>query len=217
VREERCDSCGSGSADIVCPRCGRVVCRDCYDEEARICIDCADDEIDYRARKKKVLLVAGIVLFMLGLSTMAAGLVVGLPVGSVSIVFPFLMGDVTPLVAGLYSLLFFAAVGCAAFLPWYLHTKHEATLGSGEYALTEEREGCEDYEHVEYMITTELERRLNKTITVEPRDASVVLHSTADPGFRKSYPIPDGCDIEGLDYDYDGGYLVLRLHLVRPP
>jgi hypothetical protein len=190
---------------------------DCYDEVDHVCIDCADDIVEARVGRKRALLIAGIILIMLGLSSVAAGLVAGLPVGNVSMIFPFLMGDVSPLVAGLYSLLFFTTVGCASLLPWYLHTRGEASLDVGEYALTEEREGYEGFEHMEYMITTELERRLNKTITVEPKDASVVLHSTADPGFRRSYPIPEGCDIEGLDYDYDGGYLVLRLHLVRSP
>ncbi len=217
MREERCDVCGSGGADIVCPRCRHIVCKDCYDEETRVCIDCADEIVQARAGRKRALLVAGVVLLVIGFSTVAAGLVAGLQVGSVSIIFPFLMGGVSPLVAGLYSLLFFAGVGCASLLPWYLHTRSEAPFNGGEYALTEERNEGEGFEHVEYMITTELERRLNKTITVEPRDASVILHSTADPGFRRSYPIPDGCDIEGLDYDYDGGYLVLRLHLVRSP
>jgi HSP20 family molecular chaperone IbpA len=77
--------------------------------------------------------------------------------------------------------------------------------------------GGEHFERVEYVITAEMPKRLEKTILVETNGVSIHLHSTSDKEFRRSYPIPEGHELEGLDYDYDEGYLVLRLHLVRIP
>ena len=60
-------------------------------------------------------------------------------------------------------------------------------------------------------------KKLEKTIMVESTGACIHLHSTTDKDFDRSYKIPEGHDLEGIDYDYEEGYLVLRLHLIRIP
>lgn len=218
-RDEVCWVCGSEGADILCPGCGHMVCGDCYDEAIHRCLECIEEDISSKARVKKAMLVGGLLMIIVGLSTAAAGLVAGLPVEGVYVAFPFLIGDVSPLVAGLYSFLFFATVASASILPWYIHTKAKPAYEENEdYTVVEGNlTGGDNFEHVEYVITAELPKRLEKTILVESNGSKIHLHSTANKEFDRSYTIPEGHDLEGLDYDYEEGYLVLRLHLVRIP
>ena len=104
-------------------------------------------------------------------------------------------------------------------MPWYIHTREKPTYTGNEDVTVMEGNlsSGENFEHVEYVITAELPKRMEKTILVESNGASIHLHSTLDKEFNRNYTIPDGHDLEGLDYDYDEGYLVLRLHLVRVP
>jgi hypothetical protein len=126
---------------------------------------------------------------------------------------------VSPWVAGLYSLLFFLTISTASLVPWYIHTRAKpAPQGSEDYSITEGNlTGGDNFEHVEYVITAELPKKLEKTIMVESTGASIHLHSTLDKDFDRNYNIPEGHDLEGIDYDYEEGYLVLRLHLIRIP
>jgi len=40
-----CSICQSPRAMYSCSLCGRIVCSNCYDHAARICIDCKVDKI----------------------------------------------------------------------------------------------------------------------------------------------------------------------------
>ncbi len=216
-KDDACWVCGGEGADILCPGCGHLVCSDCYDEATHRCLECIEEDVSNKARVKKAMLVGGLLMIIVGLSTAAAGLVAGLPVEGVSVVFPFLVGDVSPIVAGLYSFIFFLTVASASILPWYIHTRSKPEYSENEdYTIVEGNlTGGDNFEHVEYVITAELPKKLEKTILVESNGANIHLHSTADKDFNRNYTIPDGHDLEGLDYDYEEGYLVLRLHLVR--
>ncbi len=203
----------------MCPRCGHRVCRDCFDEETQACLGCVEDRVNSRARMKRVMLVGGLLMIVVGLSAAAAGIVAGIPADGVTIVFPFILGDVSPIIAGVYSFIFFLTIAAASLLPWYVHTRAKLTTGDGEDVTILEGNlpGGEHFEHVEYVITAEMPRKLEKTILVETNGASIHLQSSADKEFSRSYPIPEGHEMEGLDYDYEEGYLVLRLHLIRIP
>lgn len=218
-RDDVCWVCGAEGADILCPKCGHIVCSDCYDEATHRCLECVEEQVDTKVRRKKLMLIGGLLMIVVGLSAVAAGLVAGIPGEGVTVVFPFLVGDVSPWIAGLYSFLFFTTMATASLLPWYIHTRTKPTYGDNEdYTVVEGNlPGGDNFEHIEYVITAELPKKLEKTILVESNGASIHLHSTADKDFNKSYTIPDGHDLEGLDYDYEEGYLVLRLHLVRIP
>jgi hypothetical protein len=203
----------------MCSRCGHRVCRDCFDEEAQMCLDCVEDKVNSRARTKKVLLVGGLLMIVVGLSAAAAGIVAGIPTQGVTVIFPFIMGDVSPVIAGAYSFVFFLTFASVSLLPWYIHTHVKSTHGDSEDVTIVEGNllGGEHFERVEYVITAEMPRKLEKTILVETNGDSIHLHSSADKDFGRSYPIPEGHELEGLDYDYEEGYLVLRLHLIRIP
>jgi hypothetical protein len=212
-----CWICGGESADILCPGCGHLVCSDCYDEATHRCLECIEDEITNKERRKKLMLAGGLLTIIVGLSTVAAGIVAGIPSESVTVVFPLIVGNVSPWIAGFYSLLFFLTLSTASLVPWYIHTREKPPPSEDEdITITEGNlTGGDNFEHVEYVITAELPKKLEKTIMVESTGTSIHLYSTADKNFDKGYKIPEGHDLEGLDYDYEEGYLVLRLHLVR--
>ncbi len=214
-----CPVCGAEGADILCPKCGQVVCRDCFDDETHMCLDCAEAEVEGGIKRRRIATVGGLLMMIVGLSTAAAGIVAGLPTEGVTVVFPFIVGDVSPLAAGAYSFLFFTTVATASLLPWYIHTRvqHRPADGEDMTVIEGNLPGGDSFEHVEYVITAELPKRLEKTILVETSGPTIHLHSTVDGGFSRDYSIPEGHELEGLDYDYEEGYLVLRLHLVRVP
>jgi hypothetical protein len=219
MRDDICWVCSSEGANILCPKCDHIVCRDCYDEETKRCLECVEEDVNAKARMKKVMLVGSFLMIIVGLSTVAAGIVMGIPVEGVTVVFPFIVGEVSPIRAGLYSFIFFVTIASASLLPWYIHTREKSTYTGNEDIIVMESNlsNGENFEHIEYVITAELPKRMEKTILVESNGASIHLHSTLDKEFNRNYTIPDGHDLEGLDYDYDEGYLVLRLHLVRVP
>jgi len=161
----------------------------------------------------------GLAMMLLGLSIAASALVAVAAGGEgVTIMFPFITGNVSGWVAGLYSLIFFAVVISASMLPWYIHTRAEASRDIGDDLITLQESkmlGGEGYESVEYMITTELPKRLQKSMTIEADEETIYLRSSAEAGFNRSYPIPEGFDLEGIDYDYEEGYIVLKLNLVK--
>jgi hypothetical protein len=217
--DDICWVCNSEGANILCPKCGHIVCRDCYDEETMRCLECVEEDVNIKTRVKKVMLVGGFIMIIIGFSTVATGMIMGIPVEGVTIIFPFIVGEVSPILAGLYSFIFFVTIASASLLPWYIHTREKPTYTGNEDITVMEGNlsSGENFEHIEYVITAELPKRMEKTILVESNGTSIHLHSTLDKEFSRNYTIPDGHDLEGLDYDYDEGYLVLRLHLVRVP
>jgi hypothetical protein len=219
MRDDICWVCNSEGANILCPKCGHIICRDCYDEEKRKCLECVEDDVNAKAWRKRAMLMGGLTMIIVGLSTVAAGIVMGIPVKGVTVVFPFIVGEASPTLAGLYSFLFFMTIASASMLPWYIHTREKPTYtGNENFTVMEGNlSDGENFEHVEYVITAELPKRMVKTILVESIGASIHLHSTLDKEFKRNYTIPDGHDLKGLDYDYEEGYLVLRLHLIRIP
>lgn len=219
TKNEVCWVCNGEGANILCPKCGHIVCSYCYDEEIQRCLECVEEIVSQKVLIKKDMFIGGLLLIVVGLSTTAAGIVAGIPSDGVTLIFPFLIGEVSPWVATIYSFLFFITVASASLLPWYIHTKGQHIYLENEDLKVVEGNlsSGENYEHIEYVITAELPKKLEKTILVESNDATIQLYSTIDENFKRSYSIPEDHDLEGLDYDYEEGYLVIRLHLVHIP
>ncbi len=214
-----CEVCGGEGDGILCPKCGKLVCHNCFDEEERMCTECLEKKNEGDATRRRLTLIGGILLLITGLSATAAGIVLGLPTKGIIIAFPFIGGEVSAASAATYSFLFFMTVACASLLPWIIHTSRGHDMENQfDYTIYEEQmAGNDGFEHTEYLITTELPRKLERTIQIETHPQDIHIWSTVDSNFTRSYPIPEGHDLEGLDYDYEDGYLVLRLHLVRIP
>ncbi len=72
-----------------------------------------------------------------------------------------------------------------------------------------------DLDTMEYIITTELPKELMDSVYIEADDEEVYLMSTADDRFFKSYTVPEGFEVDEIDYDYEGNYLIMKLMLKR--
>lgn len=218
MRNNDCPVCGGDNANILCPKCGCKVCFDCYDEDARMCLDCLEQQVEEKIHQKRVILATGILFIILGLSFMASSLVAGLPVEGVTIIFPFIVGNVSTEIASLYSFIFFSIVILASLLPWYIHTHLKPNFNAEESIMTI-REGRtqsgESIASVEYIITTELPEKIKKTLFIETEETKILLQSTTDKNFNKIYEIPKGFILEAIDYDYEDSFLVLKLHLIK--
>jgi uncharacterized membrane protein YciS (DUF1049 family) len=218
MRDSDCPICGGDSADILCPKCGSKVCSDCFDEEARMCLDCLEELVVEKRHQKRVILATGVLFILLGLSLMASSIVAGLPVEGVTIVFPFIVGNVPTAIASLYSFIFFMVLILASLLPWYIHIRTRLNYMVEESTMTIQEgktQNGESVSTVEYIITTELPDKVKKTIFIETEETKILLKSTTDVDFNKSYEIPKGFNLEGIDYDYDDNFLVLKLHLTQ--
>ena len=218
MRDSDCPVCGGDNADTLCPKCGSKVCSDCFDEEARMCLDCLEQLVVEKRHQKRVILATGVLFILLGLSLIASSIVAGLPVEGVTIVIPFIVGNVSTAVASLYSFIFFTVLILASLLPWYIHIRTRPNYMMEESIMTiQERktQNGESISTVEYIITTELPDKMKKTVFIETEETKILLKSTTDVNFNKSYEIPNGFSLEGIDYDYEDNFLILKLHLTK--
>jgi len=218
MRDSDCPVCGGENADILCPKCGCKVCSDCFDEEARMCLDCLEQLVVEKRQQKRMILIAGVLFILFGLSLIASSIVTALPVEGVTIIFPFIIGEVNTNIAGLYSFLFFTVVILGGMVPWYIHTHFKPTYLMEESTMKIQEgktHNGESIATVEYIITTELPEKVKKSIFIETKETKILLKSTTDDAFTRSYEIPAGFGLEGIDYDYDENFLVLKLHLVQ--
>ena len=126
----------------------------------------------------------------------------------VVLIFPFIYG-VEGWAGILLSLLFMGVFMASSLMPWYLMSR------KGLQVKPVEMEPDSD-EAVDYLITLDVPQGLNKTIYVDGgEDDSVVLRSSADPGFYRVYNLPKDFLVDEYTYEYEENYLVLRLRLVR--
>lgn len=162
-------------------------------------------------------------LRMLGLMLITVGLIIAsmalVPEGvegeGVVIIFPFVFGNVSGAAAVVFTILFFAFFLLSSLLPWYIFSRRSDLAGDFKTFKREDARWSRDSETMEYIITTELPRRLRKSIYIEAEGEEVHLRSTQGGGFHRSYSLPMGFEVDEIDYDYDGNYLVLKLLLKR--
>jgi hypothetical protein len=207
----RCAVCGGDGADILCGKCNRYVCRNCFDVGADACIKCSGLS---RARRgtsaRPSLLVAGFGLIMLGLMVVAWAVA---PPTATFVFFPFFVGA-GGTAAFLVSMIFFLFFMASTLLPVYLSIRRGGYSGWDEemYAIRDAPLSS-FHETIEYMITTEIPQGLEGSVYIEEADDGLRLLSTKDSGFVRVYDIPSDCLVDDVASDYDGGYLVLRVRL----
>ncbi|MBN1683023.1 hypothetical protein JW865_05675 [Candidatus Bathyarchaeota archaeon] len=218
MKNNDCPVCGGDNANIICPKCGCKVCLDCYDEDAQMCLDCLEQQVEEKRHQKRIILATGILFILLGLSLMASSIVAGLPVETVTIIFPFIIGNVNTGIASLYSFIFFSIVILASLLPWYIHTHLKPNHNVEESTMTIQEgktQSGESIASVEYIITTELPEKIKRTLFIETEETKILLQSNIDKNFNKTYEIPKGFILDAIDYDYEDNFLVLKLHLIK--
>ena len=155
--------------------------------------------------------VFGLLLILIGLLIVTVALMPGGGEGII-ILFPFAFRVSGGLAIILSTLLFIVFTASMILIPWYLISRG---MEEGEELWTPLRRRRET---TEYIITLKVPRRLRKTLYVEVGEGGAIyIRSTKDPTFERSYTLPAGFDVEDVEFDYEGDYLILRLLLRRKP
>jgi len=157
-----------------------------------------------------LLRIMGLLLILLGILTVSIALMPGEGEGII-ILFPFAFRVSGRLALLLSTLLFIVFAASIILLPWYLISRG----GMDEEIWTPLRRRREA---TEYIISLRVPRGLRGSLYVEVgEDDEIYVRSTRDPTFERSYRIPAGFDVEDVEFDYEGDYLILRLLLRRKP
>ncbi|MCJ7572868.1 hypothetical protein MUO93_01205, partial [Candidatus Bathyarchaeota archaeon] len=95
AESRRCSVCGRDDADILCSKCRRFVCEDCYNEQEDACVRCSPVAKRSMPVRSIRMLPMGLAMMLTGLSIAASGLVAGAAGDEgVMVVFPFITGNV---------------------------------------------------------------------------------------------------------------------------
>lgn len=168
---------------------------------------------DCRGLSSVGLRILGVMLIVVGLLVASLAFAHGVGEGII-IIFPFVFGNMSGLTAVVFTVLFFALFILSSLLPWYLVSKRRG-LDDGFVTFKRGRLRRTDSETMEYIITTELSRRLRNSVYIEADEEEIYLRSTKDEAFHRRYTLPMGFEVDEIDYNYEGGYLVLKLLLKR--
>jgi hypothetical protein len=154
----------------------------------------------------------GMLLIVFGLMITSIALLPGDAEGVV-IIFPFVIGNISGTAAAVLSVVFLGVFMATALLPWFLFSRRRGPCdGYGPFRWEPRPSRAE---MMEYMITIEVPAKLRNTVYIEEERGVVHLWSRADPSFHRSYTLPEGFDVGDYSYEYDGGYLILKLKLER--
>ena len=208
--------CGRGGAEILCARCGSIICDRCYDEDADSCVVCSGK----RPRNgglpdRPTLLVAGLALVLLGLMITSWAFI---PQGGAAVLFPFVFTGAGGTAAMLVSLVFFAVFSLSSLLPLYilLRGNDYTDWDEGLYNLRDSVvSGGGTTESLEYMITTEIPGGLRDSIYLEEDEESITLMSSRDAGFVKRYSLPEDYRVDEVESEFEGSFLLVRVSLKR--
>ena len=215
--KKKCSVCGREEADILCSHCGNVVCSRCYDAETDMCVKCAGKNVSAgRTLKRPSLIVGGFALILMGLMVTSWAFI--LQGGGTVVLFPFVFSGVGAPATVLLSLVFFALFTVSSVLPLYI------LLRRGEYTEWDEGiytihdsvvSGGNSSESVEYMITTEVPRSLKESIYIEEDEDRIMLLSSKDSSFVKTYDLPESYHVDDVESDYEDGFLLIRVRLSK--
>jgi len=212
-----CMVCGRSGAEILCARCGSIICDRCYDDEADVCVVCSGKRPGNRkVLNRPALLVGGFMLVLLGLMVTSWAFI---PQGGATVVFfPFVFNGVGGPVALLISLIFFTLFSLSSLLPLYLLLRRNdyTDWDEGLYNLYDSVvSGGNTTESLEYMITTEIPGGLKDSIYLEEDDDSIILMSSKDTNFVKTYNLPEDYHVDEVESEFEGSFLLVRVRLTR--
>jgi hypothetical protein len=162
------------------------------------------------------MLVGGFMLVLLGLMVTSWAFI---PQGGATVVFfPFVFNGVGGPVALLISLIFFTLFSLSSLLPLYLLLKRNdyTDWDEGLYNLHDSViSGGNTTESLEYMITTEIPGGLKDSIYLEEDDDSIILMSSKDTNFVKTYSLPEDYHVDEVESEFEGSFLLVRVRLTR--
>ena len=131
------------------------------------------------------------------------------------IIFPFVFGNVGGWTAPIITLMFFALFIFSSLFPWYMIRRAGGLANERRVFYGEGPSPVVKNDVMEYIITTELPGKLKKSIYIESDEGSIHLKSTQDKGFFRRYLLPQGFEVDEINYNYEGNYLLLKLKLKR--
>jgi len=131
------------------------------------------------------------------------------------IIFPFVFGNMGGWTAAIISLMFLALFIFSSLFPWYMIRRAGGLANERKVFYGEGPSQVVKNDVMEYIITTELPGKLKKSIYIEADEESIHLKSTQDKGFFRRYLLPQGFEVDEINYNYEGNYLLLKLKLKR--
>jgi hypothetical protein len=156
----------------------------------------------------------GLMLIAVGLMIISLAMTGDSEGGGAFILFPFVFTNVGGWGIFAILLLMFAFFITSSLLPWYLFSR-KGHLSNFLPFKHESASRFRDPDTMEYIITTELPEGLRERVYIETGEEEIHLRSIEGDGFLRSYSLPRGFELEEIDYDYEGSYLVLKLRLIR--
>lgn len=215
---EKCAICGREGADILCGRCGKIVCDRCFDEDEEVCISCVNKGLLNSLNLGGDLLLPGVIVMVIGLMITSLALLSDAIQGEgIVIIFPFVMSGSNGWTAALMTVIFLSILFISTLLPYYLAVNRGGLSTRSEVYYPFYDHAEQITERMEYMITTIIPKRIREKIYIEEGDGEISIKSQGVEIYEKSYELPEGYGVESLDYDYEGEYLLLKLKLIRHP
>lgn len=142
--------------------------------------------------------------------------------GGVIIVFPFLIGTVSETTALAIIVIFVIISLVIMFLPWILGPRRVLRAFERMVDLkSEDLQPKEVKERVggeieDYLITLKMPGFKEEDIEVRVFNNDLIVQAFKDgETFRKTYEMPRDFEPEGVKYNYDAGFLIIKVSLKR--
>lgn len=222
----RCDICGSEGAYFVCSRCGRTVCHECFDYEKGKCIICSEKRsiLNVLNSNPSIFLnktvMLGVALILAGILLMTAASSLYTDDGeSILIIFPFLVkmnGTATLILTVIYVAISILMV----FLPWILISRRfraaAERLARIEYrSITPHRVIRKASMIKDYILTLKMPGFKSEDISIKVFRNTLNVEACRDrkTAFTREYRLPEGYEAESITYNFEGGFLIIRLKI----
>ncbi len=226
-----CKICGKKGLLNVCKYCGGKVCRDCFDKNLDLCLDCSTSRRrDMLEISPRTIMNLGTVMILggFGLMILASilGVILGATEGFVLVgVFPFLFGfgASSPLLSLISLLMFLLPV--VLFL--YPLIKNRSQIEERKKIVIY-REGLEFLESFstpkkrrereeEQIIAVSVPKNIQKDISIQIVGDRLIIEGKEGEAFKKSYNFPNGTKPVKFKSEYieDHKLLVVRVKVRR--
>jgi len=165
----------------------------------------------------------GVVLVFVGMILTMIASILSVPSGGgVIIVFPFLIGTVSETTALAIIVIFVIISLVIMFLPWILGPRRVLRAFERMVDLkSEDLQPKEVKERVggeieDYLITLKMPGFKEEDIEVRVFNNDLIVQAFKDgETFRKTYEMPRDFEPEGVKYNYDAGFLIIKVSLKR--
>ncbi len=213
----KCSICGGENADILCSHCGKFICERCYDVEVDACVRCTGKIFQKNSvNESQGFLFVGFILMMMGLLVTSWAL---LPMSYATVfLFPFVFHNMNNTAVLFIVLIFFGMFSLSSLVLLYLIMIHRDTLeyDIGVYTLQDAAVSSRgSTETIEYIITTEVPKVLRDSIYIEEDEDNILLLSTFDDRYFKTYSIPEDFHTDTVESEYEGNFLLIKVRLIK--